>query len=266
MPLPNLFIIGSARSGTTALHHLLGSHPEVYLPPGLEPRFMAFEGDPLRHTGPGDAAVARRIVTRLADYAALYAHAGAAKVVGDISPAYLSVGGTAERIARHCPEARIIAVLRNPIERAVSSFRLERLAGFEPLDSLGAALAAEPARRTAGWSYVWAYRDRGRYHAQLARYFELFARPAIHVFLYEDWFAPMPLPVRILDMLGLESHLAPTDIARRHNDTGAARFASRGIARFEPDAALLADLREGYRDDIARLEALIRRDLSAWLA
>ncbi len=266
MPLPNFFVIGSARSGTTSLYYLLGSHPQIYLTPTMEPRFFAFEGDPMRFCGPGDDLLARRVTTGMAAYRALFDDVRDEPAIGEITPVYLTIPTTADRIRHHCPDARIVAVLRNPIERAISSFRLERLDGFEPLDSLSDALRAEEARRRAGWSYVWGYRARGYYHAQLTRYFDRFPRSAISVHLYEDWFAPDPLPLRILAFLGLPPHIGAADMAIRHNHTGKDRFAERGGRRFEPSAALIADLRDGYRDDILRLGDLIDRDLSSWLA
>jgi hypothetical protein len=264
--LPNFFVIGASRSGTTALYHLLRNHPQVYLPRLMEPRFFAFEGDPMAYRGPGDDLLANRVVTDLTDYAALYEGVRDEIAIGEVTPAYLSVDNAAERIRRYCPKARIIAVLRNPVERAISSFRLERLDGWEPLECLGEALREEDTRHRAGWSYIWRYRDRGRYFQQLTRYFDLFPSSSIRIYIYEDWLESKSLPVKIFEFLGLSEELQPEEVSVRHNATSVDRFHARGMQRFEPTPELIADLVEGYRDDILRLEQLIRRDLSAWLA
>ncbi|MPZ67573.1 MAG: hypothetical protein GEU83_19445 [Pseudonocardiaceae bacterium] len=264
--LPNFLVIGSSRSGTTSLYHHLGQHPQAYVTPVIEPRFFAFEDSALDFSGPGDQLLRHRVVTRWDDYVDLFTAARGQRAVGEVSPAYLCSAETARRIHRRVPAARILAILRNPVERAISSFCLERLDGFEPEHSLRAAIGKEEARREANWSYVWRYHHRGRYHQHLRRYFDLFPKEQIGVWLYEDWEPDggQTLLNAVFAFLGLDPDLGATDEVVRLNTTGADRFRTCRLERSEPSEEDLAWLTELYRDDIARLEELLCRDLSHW--
>ncbi len=265
--LPNFLVIGSSRSGTTSLYHHLGNHPQAYVTPVIEPRFFAFEDSALDFAGPGDHLLRHRVIERWDDYIDLFSAAQGQRAVGEVSPAYLCSADAARRIHRRVPGARILAILRNPVERAVSSFCLERLDGFEPEDSLRAAIGKEESRREANWSYVWRYHHRGLYHRHLRRYFDLFPREQIGVWLYEDWEpdSGRTLLEAVFAFLGLEPHLGVPDEVVRLNTTRPDRFRARGLQRPEPSADDLAWLTELYREDIERLEVLLGRDLSHWL-
>jgi hypothetical protein len=262
---PNFVVIGSSRSGTTSLYHHLNLHPEVYVTPVLEPRFFAFEGHSLDYQGPGDWLLKDRVVTSAVDYLALFDGVTTETAIGEVSPAYLSSIRAPHRIYHYAPNAKIIAILRNPVERAVSSFRLEQLTGFETVPSLADALDLETNRTRAGWSYVWRYGYRGLYYTHLRRYFDLFPRDRIKVFRYEDWAddAGRALLREVLDFLEVDYGALPR-CAVRLNSTSTERFAAAGATRFEPSAELRARLACRYQADISRLEDLIGLDLSAW--
>ncbi len=265
MMFPNFVVIGSSRSGTTSLYHHLMEHPQVYVTPVLEPRFFAFEGDDLDYRGPGDHLLKERVVTTAADYVALFDAVVAEPAVGEISPAYLSSASAPHRIRHYAPNAKIIAILRNPVERAISSFRLEQLDGFETAPSLDVALDLEAQRRRANWSYVWRYGYRGLYYTHLRRYFDLFPRDRIKVLRYEDWDDDdgVTLLREVFGFLGVDDKVLP-ERAVRLNSTRADRFAARGIPRFDPSPELRARLARLYWDEIDRLEELTDLDLSTW--
>jgi hypothetical protein len=151
------------------------------------------------------------------------------------------------------------------VERAISSFRLEQLTGFETAPSLADALDLEAQRTRAGWSYVWRYGYRGLYYTHLRRYFDLFPRDRIKVFRYEDWAddAGRALLREVFDFLEVDHGPLPR-CAVRLNSTATERFAAAGTARFEPSAELRVRLACCYQADISRLEDLIGLDLSAW--
>lgn len=266
MTLPNFVVIGASRSGTTSLYHHLTQHPQVYVTPVLEPRFFAFEGSSLNFCGPGDELLKKRIVTKLEDYLALFKGVTQETAIGEISPAYLSSTSAPSRIYHYIPHAKIIAVLRNPVERAISSFRLERLEGFEPLIDLAEALEQEETRMRNNWSYVWQYKGRGLYYMHLKRYFDIFPRNQIKVFLYEDWRnGGVELIKSVLQFLQVDETVGIPYSAVRHNSTDTFRFNSRGLERPEVSLELKAKLTEEYREEIEKLGELIDRDLSLWL-
>jgi hypothetical protein len=196
--LPNLFVIGAAKSGTTSLHHYLAQHPDVFMSPVKEPNFFAFQGELPTFAGPSrpprDSFERDRLrrerygysIVRRPEYERLFTQAGGRKVRGEVSPAYLYFDGVARRIRDAVPTARILAVLRNPVDRAYSKFLQMRRDGAEPLDDFRAAVAAEPRRKRENWSPTWLYLDRGFYCRQLKVYFELFDRARIRVLLHDD--------------------------------------------------------------------------------
>ncbi|NBB75270.1 MAG: sulfotransferase [Bacteroidetes bacterium] len=300
--LPNFLIIGAAKSGTTSLYHYLRQHPDVFMPAVKEPRFFAYAEDPPPMKGPGDARTneAAGAVYTLDAYRQLFAAASTETAVGEASPNYL-YSATAPRLIReHIPDAQLIAILRNPVERAYSHFLHLVRSGREPLRNFEAALDAEPERIAAGWEWSWHYRRMGCYGEQLMRYLEHVDREQLTVHLFEDFKAdPVALAQDIFHGLGVDEAFVP-DTSMRYEKSGVPkndRFQRfllnpdhwiRRLSRYlVPEAVrerllirmknvnlekppLEPDVRErltaAYRDDVLRLQDLIDRDLSAWLA
>jgi hypothetical protein len=295
--LPNFLIIGAAKCGTTALYSYLQQHPDVFLSPSKEPQFFAFEGETLRFRGPG-VTINETAITRLDDYRALFADVRGESAIGEASALYLYVEKAADRIRRHLPEVRLIAILRNPVDRAYSSFMHLRREGREPITDFRAALAAESGRIRDDWGFLWRYRDMGRYHEKLRRYYDRFPREQIQVLLYDDFRADAPAAVRsVFRFLGVDEGFLP-DTSLEHNVSGIprsravydalwgksrvgraleqilpgrwladvrARSASRLLRREPLDPALREELIREWREDVLPLQDLIGRDLSRWL-
>lgn len=179
--LPNFIVIGAAKAGTTALYWYLSEHPSVFMSRVKETNFFAYGVDHGGRLLYGDPDVHHFPVTSLAQYQDLFADAGGAPAVGEASPIYLECPQAAGRIRELLPAARLICCLRHPVERAYADYLMylwRRGRRFDPERDLAAdAVWARPDSR---WMAV------SRYHAQLARYFEVFPRRQIHVFLFDD--------------------------------------------------------------------------------
>ena len=157
--LPDFLVLGTQKGGTTSLQQLLGHHPEVFLAAGKEVHYFS-----LHHDQP------------LSWYAAHYATAAADQRCGDITPFYLFHPEIPGRIRALLPQVKLIALLRDPVERALSQVFHARRLGFEPLEP-AEALAAEPARLASGDPFSLqkhSYVARSRYLEQLQRYEALF--------------------------------------------------------------------------------------------
>jgi hypothetical protein len=102
--LPNFFIIGAAKSGTTSLYHYLRQHPEIFMSPVKEPRYFALAGHPLDFRGPGDERLRQLTTTTLDAYLQLFAGVRNEPAVGEASVLYLHHEDAAEAIAHHVPE------------------------------------------------------------------------------------------------------------------------------------------------------------------
>ncbi|MGI8539731.1 MAG: sulfotransferase family protein [Rubrobacteraceae bacterium] len=305
MTMPNLLVIGAAKSGTTALYKYLGQHPDIYMSPYKEPHFFAFEGESLDFRGPRDRAMMRYMTINAPDeYRALFDGATNESAIGEASPMYLYLPGTAERIKRHVPDAKLIVVLRNPADRAYSNFLHMVRDDREPCAEFSAALDDEERRIAENWYASWHYKRMGFYYEQLKHYFEVFGAERVSVHLHEDLnFETVETLQDIFRFLGVDDTFTP-DVSVRYNESGVHKSKSlKNIHTYllKPDAVKSAvkpfiplrlrrsviaslvggirnknlvkplysdDMRkqlvEDYREDVLKLEGLIGRDLSAW--
>lgn len=291
--MPNFLLIGAPRSGTTTLYQGLRQHPEIYMSPNKEPWFFACEGTEQRFEGPGDFQGIRD----RASYEALFDGVRGETAIGEASTLYLSSPKAVEGIKRHVPDAKLLAVLRNPVERAYSNYMMHIAYGRESL-SMGAALDAEDERMKNDWSPFWFYSRMGLYSDQLARYFGSFPRDQIRVYLYEDLEGDLDRLYRsIFRFLGVDDDVSirsgqpqnPSGVPRSRAlwdlivRSNALNCASRHVVPEQLREAvktrlmncnlekvplrphLRQRLADYYRDDILRTQELLDRDLSDWL-
>jgi hypothetical protein len=175
---PDFYIVGHHKSGTTALHQMLRSHPQIYMPALKEPRFFAPDLRPL--LGANGSLPQNR-----EEYLALFAGAGRQQRVGEASPSYLRSSVAAGLIAAERPDARIIAIFREPADfvRALHLHLLKE--GVESEPDLARAFAAESVVRAG--RRVERYSDHLHYVEQLRRYHAAFAPDQVLVLIYEDF-------------------------------------------------------------------------------
>lgn len=299
MTLPNFLIIGAMKSGTTSLYNYLKQHPEIYMSPVKEPRFFALEMEPkppgpVRQPGPGFSEV-----RDLEIYQSLFDGVTTETAYGEASPLYIYHPTAPERIHHHIPDVKIIAILRNPTERAFSHYLHICRIGKEPITNFAEAIATEPQRLKENWSELWHYRRRGRYGEQLQRYFDRFDRSQIRVYLNEDLNTnPQAVFQDAFQFLGVDDQFV-VNTTRRHNSAKKLpknKVIHSFLTQQNPLKSLLKpllpdryrqqlrhqinqqnlvvptlsqDMREQltawYREDILALQRLIQRDLSTWL-
>ena len=211
-PLPDFLIVGAQKAGTTALYAYLRWHPEIMGPSFKEVSFFD------RHYAHGEAwyrghfpaRPRQRLVER---------RRGRRPLVGEASPSYLFHPLAAERVAAVIPGARLIALLRNPVDRAFSHYQHEVALGREPL-SFEDAIDQEDERmrgevermlhEPAYFSYAWwnyTYLARGRYAEQLERWLAAFPRDQLLILFTEELSRdPAATYGRVLAFLGAEAH------------------------------------------------------------
>ena len=219
--MPDFLIIGAAKSGTTALYHYLNQHPQVYMSPEKEPRFFALEGQTPDFRGPADhRGINRCRFTSIEAYRELFREASEAEVAGEASTLYLYSPEAPENIARHAPDAKLIVVLRNPVDRAYSAFLFMLRDSREPLDDFSLALEDEKRRIAENWGPEYHYLQRGFYYPQLERYLDRFGREKVRIYLYEDLMEDPDGVVRdMFRFLGVEDSFTP-DMSSKHNVSG----------------------------------------------
>jgi Sulfotransferase family len=189
MALPDFFLLGAPKAGTTALHAALAQHPQLYLSPVKEPKFYLCDGRPPRgfgQRGPGDAHSAREWIWRRDRYEALFDPAPAGLLRGESTPFYLYDRAAQQRIQQDVPNARLLVVIRDPVDRAYSNWMHLRSDGLEPIEDFAGAWAAEGRRIEQGWAPFWHYRRLGLYGEQLRDLIEQFGRGQVHVLRYRE--------------------------------------------------------------------------------
>src|SRR5690242_7850298 len=206
--MPDFLVIGAPKAGTTALHAALARHPRLYMSAVKEPKFFLTDGPPPAKGGPGDALTYREHVWRRSDYEALFDPAPPGTLAGESTPLYLYDRAAVRRIRETIPAARLIVVLRDPVERAHSNWTHLWSAGLEPVGDFLRACAEEERRIAAGWASFWHYTGLGRYGEQLEYLFTLFPREQVLVLRYR---LLVDEPVQTLDQicgfLGVEQHV-----------------------------------------------------------
>ncbi len=216
MAMPDFFVAGVPKAGTTALHAALAGHPSLYLSPVKEPKFFLTDGPPPTQGGPGDVRTYREHIWRRSDYEALFSAAPAGTLRGESTPFYLYSEAAQQRIRAVIPEARLIIVLRDPIERAHSNWTHLWSAGLDPIDDFVRACAAEDRRIADGWADFWHYLKLGLYGQQLEHLYSVFPREQVLVFRYKALIAdPAGLLNLVCRFLGVEQDVL-TEVPREN--------------------------------------------------
>ncbi len=294
--LPNFFILGAAKAGTTALYDILKQHPQIYLSYVKEPMF--FSHDENYRQGP--------------DWYSRTFFPGAQRysLRGEATPHYLYWAEKAAPRMRRAygnDEPRFVIMLRDPVQRAYSWYWNMVKEGKEDLPFVE-ALEKEAERLRTHWdslyaqgSMVYGYYRGGCYASQIEEYLKFFRREQFYFLLQEDLKDPKNSAfVGLLEFLGIEKQVelrpvvsnpaamprsrtlhhwlhGPSALKDRIKKVVPLRWRYRfkillTEANLQPisypklDETLAAELRRRYQDEIARLEVIIGRDLSGWKA
>lgn len=268
--LPTFLVIGAMKSATTSLTHYLDAHPDVYC---LQDELHFFS----RYYDQG-----------LDWYREQFAGATTERAVGESSPPYMYLPHIPALMARDVPDARLVAILRHPVDRAYSHYWHNRTRGMEPLE-FAEAVRAEPGRLATAdlrTRLQFAYMDRSRYLPQLERVVQHYPREALHVLLMDDLRDDRVAAVQaVFRFLGVDDTFDPPNLGRAKNRFVTYRFPGvrpairrlPGILRkvaarlniryttYPPmDPGLRRELVERFREENEALAAWLGRDLSAW--
>jgi hypothetical protein len=288
MRLPNFFLVGAPRAGSTSVYGALAGHPDVYVSPLKEPHYFAAKTGRAAEVPSGPEQAPPSLDWEA--YVALFAGATHERAVGEGSTSYLSSREAPVAISARFGDARILAVLRNPVDRLFSHYTwaLGFGATREPFASWALAEDESDAELDASRGRVGA----GRYATHLERYLECFPRERVHIFLFEDFVQdPSAVMAGIFRFLGVDPEVK-VGLQGRKNETLVSRFpglhrASEPARTFlrtilpavavqrardwyhvRPKAVISPEDRAQvlrlYEDEVHRLEKILGRDLSSW--
>jgi hypothetical protein len=293
---PDFFVVGHHKSGTTALYEMLRRHPQIYMPALKEPKFFATDL-PAGFEPRGGGGLPRT----LEEYLALFAAAGPDQLAGEASPSYLRSAAAAGLIAELQPEARIVAILREPAS-FVRSLHLQLVENHvESERDLRTAFAHEEVVRRG--RRLLRYSDHVRYVEQLRRYHAVFGSERVLVLIYDDFRADNEATVRrVLRFLEVDD-TAPVEVLEAnptvnvrsvrldgmvrelYGGRGPLARASRAAARTltparlrrgalravrrkvvygkpqPPDERVMAELRRRFKGEVVAVSEYLNRDL-----
>jgi hypothetical protein len=196
--LPDFVIVGAQRSGSTSLYRYLEDHPEVFMAKVKELHFFDWRFD-----------------RGLDWYRQQFADASPTQRAGEATPRYMASAQAIERLGTTLPEARLLAILRDPVQRAYSHYWMERARGRDER-SFEAAVAAEEERDDP--EILPAYLGQGRYIGQLERICRWLPRHQLHVVIFEDLCArPGATFAEICRFLQLDDAYRPAGLGRPVN-------------------------------------------------
>lgn len=281
----DFFIVGAAKSATTALAAYLKQHPDICMSSIKEPNYFTSEAILNQKLYYKDAPLTKTEP----EYQALFSSCDQRKRWGEASVSYLFYPETAKKIREYNRDAKIIIVLRNPMERAYSHYLMDKRLGltdgtFEDL----VFIKKNPL-------FIQQYLEYGNYSSQLINYFNHFPKEQIHIILNEDLMNdPERIMVDFFKFLDVDLEFKP-DFSTRHNESlqgknGLLRYfyritwlrkiskamlpekiIRRIINRYfvrQPDTLsieLRQKLQAYFKNGVKQTEQLISRDLSHWL-
>ncbi|MGK7950524.1 MAG: sulfotransferase [Xenococcaceae cyanobacterium] len=292
MILPNFLIVGVQKAGTTSIYNYLQEHPQIFMSQVKETNFLEKDWENL----PPEQQNKNGIVT-VEKYAELFRDVKDEKAIGEASPNYLfHYESSAARIKKYVPEAKLIVVLRNPVERAYSDHLMHLR------DAIGYRSLSDQIKYSSHKSFIL---RKGFYYLPLKHYFEQFGREQIKVFFYEDLCKnPHSFMQEMYKFLEVDAKFTPNttkkaqvakvpknktinNLLQRKNmlrNTVAKimktvvpletrqKLRDRLIelnSHAKQEAPLSQEERkqliELYREDILNLQDLVERDLSSWL-
>jgi hypothetical protein len=290
---PNFLIIGANKGGTSSFYVYLSQHPEIFMSAIKEPMFFLFNDSERKKNKPVESKEPDwkhwKSVSDPEEYRAMFETPPGIKAAGEASTAYLANPACAQRIYDFNPRMKIIAILRNPVSRAFSNYLMYVRLGHEP-KSFKACVDEERNGKRDYLPQGRHYLELGYYSDALSTYISRFGKENVKVYLIEELKEkPLWLFRDAFEFLGVDPSFTP-DVSEKFNvNENVTRQNSfmklmtrvvshRHISKIIPggmkkffnrelklDDKLRSELRELYRDDIIKLQALTGKDLSAWL-
>lgn len=311
---PNFFVVGAAKSGTTTLYNFLEQHHEVYMSPIKEPHHFCkditienFSDEYKHYLSTRNVNLSEYLKTDLTkkiwewyikdydQYLQLFKNVKEEKMIGEISNGYLFSKVSAAEIYKTYPQAKIVMILRNPVERAYSHYLANVRDGRTTL-SFKEEVLYDMNKKRKGWCISHCYIEMGMYYEQVKRFIDIFPNAQIKIYLNDNLREnASALGKDLFNFINVDDQTS-VDFNQKQNEArmpksaGLIKFITQtGIKRkifralplkmqekIKPlffkeghvpsiSAEDRAWLIEIFREDILKTQTLIGRDLSSWL-
>lgn len=257
MTLPSFIVLGASRSGTTSIHQYLGQHPQIFMCRRKSPNYFV-AGDPI-------PSREKRVLRQMADqwisdlgaYQALFSEARDELAIGEVSPVYLQSRAAAGRIRKLCPEAKLVAILRDPAERAWAHFLGRRRDGLETREDFQGVVESELKEGLPDDVAFGSYLGCSRYGRFLSLFFDLFPAEQIKIFLFDELLeSPRAVLRDIFEFLEVDPSASQLVDLARHNRSGLIDGALRRLL-WTRSVALRTAVRPYLPERVRRLAAPI---------
>ena len=219
--VPNFFIVGAAKAGTSALAKLISQHPDVYMSPLKEPHYFAsdFKPEDFREDYRARTKIdfseylkseplpSRHIafVREFEDYVELFRGAKNESVVGEASTGYLFSSNAAAEILAFNPSSKILIVLREPVSRTLSHVMMDVAGGHHSHNRILELLKGDFEANPKGYGTSNLYLDLSLYSNQVKRYLDIFPPENIMFLDYVDWASsPASVLQRVMNFLQID--------------------------------------------------------------
>ncbi len=285
--LPNFFIVGAPKAGTTSLYHYLSQHPQIFMSAVKEPHFFSQANPDPRYS------FLNQTITDTDEYINLFVGASDFEQIGESSTSYLWDQFAPGRIFSVKPDAKIIAILREPVDRAYSHYLMDVREGIQRKNFLN-ALIDDYESTKKGWDVSRLYIELGFYGEQIKRYIDTFGQDNVLVLFYDDLvYKPEQFLKQVLTFLGVDYKNSVISGLDKHNNFALPRnnitrfiignrffrlfgqkVLSRHVRKFVRHNVLLSSsskpimskearkfLLEIYHDDIVELKNVLNSDL-----
>lgn len=309
--LPNFFVVGAAKSGTTSLYEYMKMHPQIYMAPIKETHHFSTDIDNSKFR-PNYARSLNKDLSKFLEtdmqegifhafvkerdqYDKLFKNVKDEKAIGEITNSYLYSQEAARNIFTRFPDAKVIMMLRNPIDRAFSHYLMDLRIGYETGDFM-TALKKDMARDPKGWGISNLYVEIGMYAEQVKRFIEIFPERQRRIYLFDDFkkdagavvkdmftflgvdpnvdidysqkFNPSFIPKnKLIGKLNTQKKIKdwlkgvlPKSVKSKFKKTF---YTDKDLPRITPaERKFLADI---FRNDVMKLGKVLNRDLSKWV-
>ncbi len=264
--LPNFFIVGANKAGTTSLYYYCSQHPEIFMAKAKEPMFFTANTPPREqeNINKADKFDLYYQYFTLQEYLGLFETA-TEPIRGESSTIYLSHPDAAVWIRKISPDSKIVAILRNPIERAISDFEFQTKVNQTEKRTLSQAMndslnkRIDPSHQDLVFGNLskspGRYVNLGLYSSQIKRYKQYFPEKQLFIADYEEYNTDT-----INFVKKIYSFLEVSDFTPNAN-----RLNTSGKSKPEVEKDLMSKMKDFFRDDIKQLQSLVSFDVMKWL-